>query len=89
MCAWETQQYYVINSEHAHQLVSYIVHVFFKFHFNTEMGTLGLKISTHINSLNQVQGNSDIGKKPQILEEIMFWQIKICVELMLKFSNLR
>ena len=62
---------------------------FFKFHFNTEMGTFVLKISTYINSLIQVQGNSDIGKIPQILEEIMFWQIKICVELMLKFSNLR
>ena len=49
------------------------------------MGTFGLKISTHINSLIQDQGNSDIGKIPQILEEIMFWQIKICVRLMLKF----
>ena len=63
--------------------------MFFKFHFNTEMGTFGVKNYTHIYYIIQDQGNSDIGKMPQILEEIMFWQIKICVELMLKFSNLR
>ena len=49
------------------------------------MGTFGLKIPTHINSLIQETGYSDKGKIPQILEEIMFWQIKICVRLMLKF----
>ena len=53
------------------------------------MGTFGLKISTHINSLILNQGKSDIGKIPQILEKIMFWKIKICERLMLKFSNLR
>ena len=66
-----------------------ILYMFCQFHFNTEMGTFGVKNFTHIYYVIQDQGNSDIGMMPQILEGIMFWQINICVELMLKFSNMR